>query len=290
MGGMGNQMFQYAFGRRLSVFRGVPLKLDLGTFAHPAPGDTPRSFALGVFSIHAETATAEDIRRLRRENLHGGRRVLWRASQACRPYYRRAVVIERSLRFDPRVLRAPRDAYVVGWWASERYFTEIATLIRTELTLLAAPTGANAALAREIEACEAVAVHVRRGDYVTNPATNRAHGLCGEDYYLAAMTALQSRVPNARAFVFSDDIGWARKNLRFELPTTFVDHNSTDQAHEDMRLMTLCRHHIIANSTFSWWAAWLCRHAEKTVIAPRKWSSDARHDTRDLYPANWELY
>jgi hypothetical protein len=133
----------------------------------------------------------------------------------------------------------------------------------------------------------AVSLHVRRGDYASNPVTNQYHGTCSLRYYLDAVSTLVSLGVQPRLFVFSDDIPWAQASLRFDFPVTFVGHNPASADHEALRLMSMCRHHIIANSSFSWWGAWLGSHPDKVVIAPRKWFNGATHDTRDLIPASW---
>jgi len=289
MGGMGNQMFQYALGRHLSLRHGVPLKLDLSGFDAQAPGDTPRRYALGNFRITAEAATSEEVDRVTGRAQRGARRILRRLGRWLRDRTGSAVVAERSMRFDPAVLDASPPAYLTGWWASPLYFRGIEETIRKDFALRNPPSGRNAELARFILDGESVSVHVRRGDYVTNPATRRVHGVCSPEYYRQALASIKVQVPDVRAFAFSDEIAWVRENMVLDAPTTHVDVNGPDDGHEDLRLMTLCRHHIIANSTFSWWGAWLCSHRAKKVIAPRRWSNDPAVDTRDLFPPDWEL-
>jgi hypothetical protein len=282
-------MFQYALGKRLSSHHRVPLKLDISGFERTPPGDTPRSYALEPLAISADLATPEDISRASGAGMHGIRRRWARLLEAGLPYYRRPVIHERGLTFDARILRAPPRTYLFGWWASEKYFKDIATTIRSEFSVRSPLSGANAAMAAVILDGNAVSVHVRRGDYVTNPRTHSAHGLCAPEYYRRAIGALATKISDLRAFVFSDDIEWAKQNLQLKAPVTYVDHNGPDQAHEDLRLMSLCRHHVIANSTFSWWGAWLSAHPGKAVIAPAKWSNDPAVDTRDLLPPQWQL-
>ena len=147
--------------------------------------------------------------------------------------------------------------------------------------------GLNAELASEIQATVSVGVHIRRGDYVANPIANQFHGVCSLEYYLAAIAKLKEEIGAPRFFVFSDDIGWARQNLRLPDPTTFVDHNGEAHDYEDLRLMSLCKHHIIANSSFSWWGAWLSNNPDKIVIAPERWFRDPSMDPRDLVPEGW---
>jgi hypothetical protein len=202
-----------------------------------------------------------------------------------RPYERRYFLIERQFHFDPAVLRPRRHAFLAGYWQSERYFDAIADRLRGELTPRQPPDPVNAALLAEIEAAEAVSVHVRRGDYVDHPDI---HPLMPVEYYRAAVDAVRARTRDPRFFIFSDEPDRAGALLSWLSPATVVSHNGAERDSEDLRLMRHCRHHIIANSTFSWWGAWLCPHADKVVIAPRRWFADAfPHSTADLLPPRW---
>jgi hypothetical protein len=280
-GGLGNQLFQYATGRRVAVANDSALKLDLGWFA----GNTDRRYALAPFRIAAAPATRDDISlflgrrpqdRLRRQ---WARLVLGARPRRVRP---------RSTRFEPSILALRGCVYLDGYWQSERYFSDIRRLIREELTVKTELAGRNAAVAAEIRSTHAVSVHVRRGDYVSRPETAAVHGTCPLDYYDAAAARVVRSVPDARFFVFSDEPAWAAENLRLARAMTVVDHNGPGSEHEDLRLMTLCRHHIIANSSFSWWGAWLCDHPDKTVIAPKRWFRTDELDPTDIVPQEWE--
>ena len=172
------------------------------------------------------------------------------------------------------------------------YPVPVIVLISLGVVALAFPPAIGAAAANQaaslaIRACESVSVHIRRGDYLSNPAFYRFHGVCAVEYYEAAVGHLAGAVENPCFFLFSDDLDWARRNLRLDYPVTYVDHNGEDKDYEDLRLMSQCKHHIIANSSFSWWAAWLCANPGKIVIAPRKWFNDPNIDTADIIPASW---
>ena len=139
-----------------------------------------------------------------------------------------------------------------------------------------------------------VSLHVRRGDYASNPKTTSTHGLCSLDYYRAAVTHVASKVENPEFFIFSDDIDWVRANLQLDFPHHFVAHNQGATSYNDMRLMSLCSHHVIANSSFSWWAAWLSgidKGNGGAVIAPRQWFAGAagRVGAANRFPSHWEL-
>jgi hypothetical protein len=288
MGGLGNQCFQYAAGRALSLASGQPLKLDLSEFRPPARTDTPRSYELGKLKVEAELATLREERRL------GLRPSL--AQRAVRKLLRLAglkrmgprVLADPDHRYRPLVASTDQDTCLNGYWASEKYFLPIAELLRRELSPREGPSTRDAELLQRMGEEVSVSVHVRRGDYVSRPAARDFHGLCGEDFYRAAALSLGRSGPT-RFYVFSDDIDWCRGNLGFLDPAEFVDHHGPDEAQWDMRLMSACRHHVVANSSLSWWGAWLNPRRDKRVLAPAHWFSPAAGvDTRDMVPETWE--
>jgi hypothetical protein len=281
VGGLGNQMFQYAVGRALAIKHNTSLKLDTSPFA----GYALRAYALARFAIEASELTDGERRDLGLDRAPAGR--VGRLLQRLRPPSRTPVIKERGFSFDPSVLDAPATCHLQGYWQSPKYFAAIERDIRREFTVREPLAGANLDASRQMENGTAVSLHVRRGDYVANPHTNRYHGTCDADYYTAAEALLRKRVGRFRIFVFSDDPEWAQANLRLASPMTVLRHNGPAQDYEDLRLMTLCRHHIIANSTFSWWGAWLCTQPGKLVVAPRNWFRDPEIDTTDLMPDDW---
>jgi hypothetical protein len=142
-------------------------------------------------------------------------------------------------------------------------------------------------MAARIAGCNAVSLHVRRGDYVSNPDSSRVHALCGMDYHQTAVRRIAEVSPQPHLFVFSDDPEWAARNLHLDHPMTIVTGNDTRHDYEDLHLMSLCKHHVVANSSFSWWGAWLNGNADKIVIAPARWFASGKFDTRDLFPSSW---
>jgi hypothetical protein len=197
---------------------------------------------------------------------------------------------QRSLYFASEVLQVKGNAYLDGTWQSEAYFSEIANRVRAEFTLREPATEANAIMSRTISSNpSAVSLHIRRGDYVIDKATRSIHEVCSEGYYRRALQHVAEAMSKPHIFVFSDDPTWAHENLRIPFPTTIVDHNPPNQGHEDLRLMSLCRHHIIANSSFSWWGAWLCRYPNKIVYAPGRWYNLVGYNIRDIVPIGWRL-
>jgi hypothetical protein len=288
IGGLGNQMFQYAAGRALALRRGAALKLDVTGFA--AVGDhTKRRYELDSFAIHASAASDVDLARFGRADKARSPRLdrVLRSLRIGRPNGAWPIYCEPHFKFDPAMPELEAPVYLDGYWQSERYFSDIAGVLRQEFTVAAPLDRENEALAAGIDAVNAVSLHVRRGDYVDDPATNRFHGVCSPDYYQRAVDYVTTRVEAPHLFVFSDDPHWTRANLRFSVPMTVVDANPPDRGYRDMRLMARCRHHIVANSSFSWWGVWLNPSREKIVVAPRRWFGASSNDTRDLIPPDW---
>lgn len=282
-GGLGNQLFQYAAGRRLACLHNVPLKLDLSWFGDDLSGVTPRSYALGPFPINAEPATDQEITRLYEPQVGRVKYFL----NFINPFYRKTHILGRYFHFDPAILGLPDNSCLDGYWQSEKYFGDLASVIRSDFTVRVDLNGRNREVASVIDGCNAISIHIRRGDYVTNIKTAAKYVTCTNDYYTMAMDLIMARVKRPHFFVFSDDPAWVREHFTIPHTMTLVTHNGPDQAHEDLRLMSLCRHHIIANSSFSWWGAWLNPLPDKVVIAPLRWFNDPAIDTRDLIPASW---
>jgi hypothetical protein len=276
-GGLGNQLFQYAAGRALAHRLGAPFWIE-------ASGTGPycdRPIDIGRFNIQAQVLP---FRRPLQE-------IFTR-----RPLFSIAKRIDRlDLHLRYKVLLDPRDrveerffsisgrVYLDGYWQSERYFLPVADLVRRELTLREPPDAANAAL---LEKIDAVDLHVRRGDYLA-PKNAARFGVLGLDYYDWAIQLFASRLSQPHFFVFSDDPAWTRENIRPAAPVTYVTHNAPDRGFEDLRLMARCRHFIIANSTFSWWGAWLGEDPGKQVVAPRQWIQEGRAMTHERIPPGW---
>jgi hypothetical protein len=269
LGGLGNQMFQYALGRQLSSAQHTTLKL--ATFGYRLRKYRRHPYLLDRFNIRAQPAGVGDYLRL--------------APQACRLS---ALTLERGGGFDRRILRLERSTLLVGYWQSPRYFPDVAAELREELTLREAPSAATRDMAARIAATTSVAVHVRRTDYIANPDNVELFEECTLDYYQAAMRLMTQRLGAPHFFVFSDDPAWARAHLRSDAALTYVEHNDAAHGHEDLMLMRQCRHNVIANSTFSWWGAWLDDRPDKLVVAPRRWfkgGGGGRED--DLLPDAW---
>jgi len=284
IGGLGNQLFQYAAARRLSLLHRTTLKLDISHFDHYKL----HAYALKHFSIQEKFARPEEIAELKGSMKKGLAKTVFDMSQKLKPYYRRSIFREPHLRpFDLNILKTPRDVYLDGYWQSEKYFAPIQDVIRREFIVKYEPDPKTLEIAERIAKTESVSVHVRRGDYISIPEHNLVHGTCRLEYYDRCVSLIREKVTNPYFFVFSDDPRWVKGNLRFGYPTTFVTHNDSSKNYEDLRLMSRCKHNIIANSSFSWWGAWLNANPNKIVLAPSQWFNQFSADTRDLLPDSW---
>ncbi|MFZ4396972.1 MAG: alpha-1,2-fucosyltransferase [Kiritimatiellia bacterium] len=279
-GGLGNQLFQYAAGRAVALRQRTSLLMDITAFEIY----TLRAYRLSNFNIQESIAHTGWLPRLFGRPTNRYLRSLRRRL----PYFWLQRVKERTqFAFDPDIFKNGRHVLLEGFWQNERYFREIAPLLRDEFSLRNQTDRENADMAVTIRNVNAVSIHVRRTDYVMNVRTAQTHGACSAAYYQAAMQMICANVRDPHFFVFSDDAAWAKNNLQFATPVTFVTHNQAERDYEDLRLMTLCRHHIIANSSFSWWGAWLGTNPGRIVIAPKRWFADETVDTSGLVPNGW---
>lgn len=283
IGGLGNQMFQYAAGRSLALKLGTQLHLDISGFASYG---LHQGFELKrIFDCTAEIAAEREVR-----NILGWQyspialRVL--SSHRFALFRRKGFVVEPHFQYWHGLSNLASESYLVGYWQSEKYFSDVTAQIRQDFTFKLPINGLNAAVAKQISPINAVSLHVRRGDYVNNPITTATHGLCSLDYYRNAIRYLAAHTTHPHFFVFSDDIAWVKENLPIDFPHRYVDHNHGAESYNDMRLMSLCRHHIIANSSFSWWGAWLNPNMDKIVVAPTHWFANETN-TEDLIPKSW---
>lgn len=281
-GGLGNQLFMYACGLALAERRGARLLIDVGHLS----SELYRPFGLGVFRLRAEHADASLVRRIRGFGEGKLAREWYHVRRSLGLARTTTYVRETGWRFSPEVLAHPAPCYLKGHWMCERYFADQADAVRQDLAFREPPRGRNAELATLIASLdEAVSIHVRRGDYLVG-GNQQIYARLGADYYRGAIATIRSKLTNPRFFCFSDDPQAARRDLDLPTDTVFVDHNG-NAGHEDLRLMSLCRHHIIANSTFSWWGAWLGGNPGQVVVAPQTWWIHPDYDDRDIIPERW---
>ena len=282
-GGLGNQMFQYALGRHLAVKNDVPVKLDIAALEKNTQDITKRSYGLSVFNIEESFATEKEISWFKKYRFKRGKFWFWyNRTIADRSRY----AWEKQFNFEPWILTLKDPVYLDGYWNTEKYFEGIADVIRKEFTLKKGLGDISEKLLSEIAKMESVSLHVRRGDYVSDQRTSAWLGVCSNEYYTQAIQKITEKVTNPHFFIFSDDPVWARENITPKFPTTYMPNNSK-HPEEDMYLMSQCKHNIIANSSFSWWGAWLNINPNKIVIAPQKWFQTPKMNTRDVVPDIW---
>lgn len=283
LGGIGNQMFQYAAGRALTLTNRQRLLLDLSDFPNY---HLHHGFELSrVFNVIAEVAETSTVHQM----------LAWRANRLVKKVLRRPqfvwlrgkkFVVEPHFNYWSDFFNLTEDCYLSGYWQSERYFKPIESVIRRDFTFREPLAGRNSELASEIAQTQSISLHVRRGDYVSDSKTGNIMDVCSLEYYRKAISYIAERVEHPVFYVFSDEMGWVRQNLSVTFPCIYVDHNRGAESYRDMQLMSLCRNQIIANSSFSWWGAWLNSNPEKVVVAPRNWFRNGTDD-RDLIPPEW---
>ncbi len=294
-GGLGNQMFQYACGRALALRNNDLLKLDISEYG---PGrsngiDAVREYSLSHFNIKEDIAGEKEAT---------AARLPYGAFSNYFAIFRRKILRQFNVGFNSRILRAKtagRTIYLDGFWQSEKYFADCAETIRQDFTLKkplspAAQTIAGA-IGQQSGNGPSVSIHIRRGDVARNAATNPYYGIATPEYYSRALVHVAEKLAarnmkNFRIFVFSDDIEWTKKNIAIPYPTTYVlgdDAKNNLPDHEEMTLMSMCDHNIVANSSFSWWGAWLNKNPDKIVIAPKEWSTRDKKWHTDTVPTTW---
>ena len=283
LGGLGNQMFQYAAGRALSLAVEQTFLLDLRGFTNYA---LHNGFELDrVFAAPVKVATADDVR-----NMLG-----WRSPALVRKVLKR---IQSPFLHGPRLAIEPHfnywsglrtggtKRYLMGYWQSEMYFKDYSETLRSDFNFTIPLDETNRNIAQRIQHSNAVSLHVRRGDYITHTPNAKILSTCSLDYYNQAIDYISKRVDSPHFFLFSDDMEWVKASLDIPFEKTYIEHNRGADSYRDMQLMHMCRHHVIANSSFSWWGAWLNPYPDKLVVAPKTWFSDGKVDD-DLIPRGW---
>lgn len=283
IGGLGNQMFQYACGKSLSHRNKMPLKLVVDQFEEYKQHNGLE--LLKVFEIDASLATRDDLVSLlgykagpKARRLFGRTAMSWANGESwCN---------EPSFDYWSGIQAIKKSAYLHGYWQSERYFIDIENIIRAEFTFRDKLDALDLDISSRMALGPCASIHVRRGDYLKGKS-KRIYATCGIDYYVKAANMLYDKYPDIKFFAFSDDPDWVISHLEPEIGRLeVVTHNIGVRSAFDMRLMSMANHHIIANSSFSWWGAWLNPKKEKIVIAPKNWFADGR-PTPTLLPSSW---
>jgi hypothetical protein len=277
-GGLGNQMFQYALGRTLSLKNNDTLKLDTtGLSRANEVGDIYRPFALNAFAIEASIATPEESLRLKYP--YGALSKAWRKFEF-------KILRRQHVGFEPSMLKKQGDLYLDGYWQSPKYFESIRPTLLKEFTLRTPMSSSAESMTIRMGSPSSVSVHIRRGDYVANPKVAASYGPCTETYYKNAVAEITKHVLSPTWFVFSDDIEWVKEHLSFPGTVIYVSGEAANDQ-EELLLMAACAHNVIANSSFSWWGAWLNQNPEKIVVAPSPWFDTRPQDHADLLPSSW---
>lgn len=283
-GGLGNQMFQYAFGRRLALERNTELFFDFGFFDGNAQGDfTKRDFQLDLFNIKGNLVSKEVLDGFSQSKFAKAKsHFLINSPLAKQANYLR----EPHFHFYQKALSCGDTVYVSGYWQSEKYFQSIRKQLVEDFVSKNELSEQSKIVLNEINKLDAISLHIRRGDY-TNAQNTSVYHTCSPDYYANAINTLIKKVNNPRFFVFSDDFDWVKKNIKIDYPVTYVEHNVGKDSYQDMILMSKCKHNIIANSSFSWWGAWLNTNNDKIVVAPVNWFKSPDKNTKDLICDSW---
>ena len=283
-GGLGNQMFQYAAAKSLSLHHNVPLSLDVSLFYRENLPDleVPRNFELYNFKgVNEKMITPEELESI--AALSSKKNALKKFI----PRYKQSIYTEPYYHFDKNFLKSKNKVLLKGGWQSEKYFMPHIRHIQETFKMKDELIRSVKNKAGELKELLSVAVHIRRADYLRKKIIFEWHGVMGKEYYSRAFQVLDEKLQDYKVFYFTDDPGWVEKEL---IPLKNGELISKDVAKnhlEDFYLMSQCQHNIIANSSFSWWAAWLNNNLDKIVVAPKNWFNKGPKDTQDLLPASW---
>ena len=291
MGGLGNQMFQYALARHISMRHNSELKMDLSFLLDRTPRDNfvYRDYDLGIFNVVESFATIDDVRKIINTKSSGIKNKIIKISKSFKINLEPKNVAEDGIfynygKFYPSILDQAGDIYLDGYWQSENYFKDIESVIRKDFSFKESFDERVSDLANTISLHNSVFVNIRRGDFVNNAF----HGTLGNDYYFDAVKKMKEKIKDPVFYVFSDDIDWCKQNLDLGCELNFIGHDFAGVKFSSyLHLMSLCKHSVIANSSFAWWAAWLNANPEKIVIAPKQWYADENANKCDIVPESW---
>jgi len=272
-GGLGNQLFQYAFGRLLSIKRNTSVKFDILSIDKR---DIHRDFKLDRFNTKIELASLEEIKKS--EYSFGFISKIWM-------WTKRKILRIYNIGYSEKIVNS-REKYYDGYWQSYKYLEPIRKELLREISLKESINKKYSEFISKINGSNSVSIHIRRGDYVNDPKTKKTHITFGLEYYEEAIKIIKDKIKDPVFFVFSDDISWVKENLKINYPIIFVS-DPEIKDYEELIIMSVCKHNIIANSSFSFWGAWLNQNQGKTVIAPKKWSNLYQKEYKNICPENW---
>jgi hypothetical protein len=278
IGGLGNQMFQYAYAKSLQQ-KGYEVKVDISAFeTYKLHG----GYQLDKYNINLKVSSIK-------ENNNFYRNTIINKTLQKLKLYKGRIIKEKSLLFSNDLLDIDDGNYIDGFFQSEQYFLAVKEKILKEFTIKDNLSDYAKLMGQKIQSADnTVSIHIRRGDYIFNKSARKIHGICSLSYYQQAIELLKYKFPHIKYFIFSDDIDWCKENLKIN-NAIYMDSEEKASPYEDMYLMSLCEHNIIANSSFSWWGAWLNKNPEKIVISPLQWFAitEMNNQTVDLIPNTW---
>lgn len=275
-----NQMFQYAYIKALSLKNNTDFKLDISEYKRYF-----RPYELEIFNIEKNYSKENEIPFY--NNLYSSNKYInfvflkikWFLKEINKNHH-----IEKQFNFDQDFCNI-QSWYIEWYFQTEKYFENYEKEIRKNFDFIIPPSKKNKEIIEIIKSCNSVSIHIRRWDYITNKNVNSFHGTCNLDYYKKSIDIIKSKIHNPIFFIFSDDMSWVKKNLKIK-NAYYINWNTWKYSYEDIRLMWLCKHNIIANSSFSWWWAWLNKNNEKIIIAPKKWFNNNLNYS-DVIPNKW---
>ena len=299
IGGLGNQMFQYSLGKHLALTNNTDLKIDVSLLEdHSSKSEKQvhRNFELDVFKMDVQFCSEKEKIYF---NGKPRKKLIGKTYNFIRNFFtKKRLVIEKGRGFNKKVKTIKGNRCIVGGWQSPIYFAEIRKELIGLFTL--SEKVLNKSSFQNYETLikrmpNSTGLHVRRGDYVTNKYYNNLLGVLPKGYYEKAVNIIEKKCNQLSIFIFSDDMEWCKKNLSFNHKVIFVQNEKSKfGAAADMKLMSLCEHQIISNSTFAWWAAWLNVNELKTVIAPQQWVNkkylnNPNVHSVDIIPSDWQV-
>ena len=274
-GGLGNQMFQYAAAYALAKKNRQECILDISQYEKNS-----RKFELDYFKI----ANKRCINRL---PIIGNLKIPNRFKSLFYAFFNnnKIFVENNPFEFDERIRMLKNNIYLIGYFQNEKYFSEYENDIR--LIYEFQENNPLSYYSNQIKFDNnSVSIHIRRGDYVSDSNANHFHGICSEQYYSAALNTIEGKIKTPNYYIFSDEILWVKNNMNFPKNSIYIE-NEYEHPIFEMNLMSMCKHNIIANSSFSWWGAWLNKNPSKVVIAPKRWILSEKYETEDIIPKNW---
>lgn len=280
LGGIGNQMFQYAFYKKLEEIDN-DVKIDCTGFENYR---LHNGYELEkIFNIDAKYANLMEVKQISNISDNIFLKVIRKIFGGKENEF-----IENGLVYNPHLLTNKKIYYYDGYWQSYKYFQDIQNKIKNEFSFKNELDQLNLRYAERILKDNSVSIHIRRGDYISNKRAEKVlNNICTKEYYEKAVSEIYKRFECPTFYIFSDDMDWVKSNIYFGDNCTFVDWNNGKDSYKDMQLMSLCKHNIIANSSFSWWGAYLNSYDAKIVISPNKWTNDGKSNIDDIIPNKW---